>query len=88
MDDHVESFGKINQHGHRSVRGSGLVKAPTDLVGEGEEGSGGGPVRTETMLSGGDWEVAVEFWKRLQFVLSKFGIDIFDSLETMRFSAA
>ena len=44
MDDHVESFGKINRHGHRTVGGSGLVKTPGDLVDEGEEGSGGGPV--------------------------------------------
>ena len=67
MDDHVESFGKINRHGHRTVGGSGLVKAPGDLVGEGEEGSGGGPVGTETVLSGGNWEVAVEFWKQEPF---------------------
>ena len=52
MNDHVESFGKINRQGHRTVGGSGLVKAPGDLVGEGEEGSDGGTVGTETMLSG------------------------------------
>ena len=44
VDNNVESFGKINRHGHRTVGGSGLVKTPGDLVGEG--GSGGGPVGT------------------------------------------
>ena len=52
MDDHVESFGKIYRHGHSTVGRTELVEAPCDLVGKGEEGSGGGPVGTETMLRG------------------------------------
>ena len=54
VDDHVESFGKINRHGHSMVVGIQLVEALFDLVGKGEEGSGGGPVGTKTMLSGGN----------------------------------
>ena len=50
MYDHVESFGKINRHGHSTVGRTGLIEAPSDLVGKGEEGSGGGLVWTETML--------------------------------------
>ena len=57
MYDHVESFGKINRHGYSTVGVTELVKAPCDLVSKGEEGSGIGPVGTETMLSGatGRW---------------------------------
>ena len=63
MYDHVESFGKINRRGHSTVGRTALVEAPSDLVCKGEEGSGGGPVGTETMLGGSSWEVVVEFWK-------------------------
>ena len=67
MYDHVESFGKISQHGHSTVGRTELVEAPCDLVGKGEEDSGGGSVETETMLSGGNWEVVVKFWKKEAF---------------------
>ena len=40
MYDHVESFGKINRHGHSTVGGIELVEAPCDVVGKGEEGRG------------------------------------------------
>ena len=43
----------MNRHGHSTVGGPELVKVPCDLVGKREEGNGGGPVGTETMLSGG-----------------------------------
>ena len=48
---------------------SELVKAPYDFVGERELGVGsdGGPVRTEAMLSGGNWEVVFKLWKQEAF---------------------
>ena len=36
-------------------------------MGKGEECGGGGPVETETMLSGRNWEVVIEFWKQEAF---------------------
>ena len=48
-------------------RGVVLVKAPCDLVGKGEDDSGGGSVMTEAMLSGGKWEVVVQFWTQEAF---------------------
>ena len=63
MYDHVKSFGKINRHGHSTVERTELVEAPCDL----EDGNGRGPVGTETMLSGGNWEVVVKFWKEEVF---------------------
>ena len=38
-----------------------LVKTPCDLVGKVEEGSGSEPVGTESLLSGGNWDVVVKF---------------------------
>ena len=65
--DMVESLGKINRHGLSTVRRTNLIKAPYDLVGKGEEGSGDGPVMKEAMMSGGKWEVAVKFWQQEAF---------------------
>ena len=59
MGDHVESFGKINRHGNSIVARTELVESPCDLVRD--LGSVGGPVGTETCLSGGNWEVVVKF---------------------------
>ena len=67
MYDHVESFGKNYRHGHSTIGRTELVKAPCDLVGKGKEGSGGGLVGTETMLSRDNWELVVEFWKQNAF---------------------
>ena len=71
MHHHVKSFEKINRHGQSTVDRTGLVETPCDLVGKGEEGSGGGPVGTETMLSGGNWEVVVKLWKQEAFFDSR-----------------
>ena len=44
--------------------GQSWLKPPCVLVVEGELGSCDEPVRMEVMLSGGNWEVVVKFWKQ------------------------
>ena len=46
----VEGLGKIQRHRGRAVGGFGPVETGCNLVGEGEEGGGGGAVPSESML--------------------------------------
>ena len=66
--DHVESLIKINRHGRSTLGSTELVKTSCDLVGKGEESSGGGPVGTETMFSVGNMVVVIEFWKQEAYI--------------------
>ena len=60
MGDRVESFRKINRHGHRSVWWPGLIEAQGHFMYKGEEGCGGGVIGAEAMLGGCKWE-GIEF---------------------------
>ena len=62
MVDRVKGLSEVNRHGHCAVRWQGLIKALNHLLCEGEKGSGGGAVGTETMLCVGKGK-GVEFWK-------------------------
>ena len=53
MGDRVEGFGKVYCHGHRSVWWPGLIETQGHFVYEGEEGSGGGVLGSESMLGFG-----------------------------------
>ena len=64
--DRVESFRKINRHGHCSVWWPGLVEARGHFVCEGEECCGGVVSCSETVLCGGEGE-GIEFWKEEPF---------------------
>ena len=46
----VEGLGKVQRHRGRAEWGFGFVEPGCNLVGEGEEGGGGGAVPSETML--------------------------------------
>ena len=54
MGDRVESFGKVNRHGHRSVWWFALIETQSHFVCERKEGCGGTVSFAETMLCGGE----------------------------------